>query len=57
MTSRLTLCLVGFDTYSGMSRTHAGTLRAESEPILSLQASLEDMATHWFNMKVTASQS
>lgn len=56
-TSGLTLCLVGFDIHSGMSRTRAGTLKVEPEPELSLQASLEGMATRWFDMKVTTSQS
>lgn len=45
-TRGLTLCLVGF-----------GTLKVKPEPESSLQASLEGMATHWFGMKVTASQS
>jgi signal transduction histidine kinase len=56
-TSGLTLCLLGFDVYSGTSGTRAGILEIEPEPELSLQASLEGMATHWFDMKVTASQS
>jgi signal transduction histidine kinase len=56
-TSGLTLCLLGFDVYSGMSGTRAGIRKVEPEPELSLQASLEGMATHWFDMKVTASQS
>lgn len=56
-TSGLTLGLVGFDVYSGISGRRAGILNVEPGPSLSLQASLEGMATHWFDMKVTASQS
>jgi hypothetical protein len=56
-TSGLMLCLLGFDTNSGMSGTRAGILKVEPEPKSSLQASLEGMATHWFDMEVTASQS
>jgi len=56
-TSGLTLCLLGFDVYSGMSGTRAGIGKVEPKPELSLQASLEGIATHWFDMKVTASQS
>lgn len=56
-TSGLALCLLGFDVYSGMSGTRAGIRKVEPEPELSLRASLEGMATHWFDMKVTASQS
>ncbi|KAH0562294.1 hypothetical protein GP486_003012 [Trichoglossum hirsutum] len=56
-TSGLNLCLVGFDVYSGISGTRLGFGRAGSLPALSLQASLEGMATQFFGMKVTASQS
>jgi signal transduction histidine kinase len=56
-TSGLMLCLLGFDANSGMSGTRAGILKVEPEPKSSLQASLEGMATHWFDMEVTASQS
>jgi hypothetical protein len=48
---------LGFDVYSGMSGTRAGIRKVEPEPELSLRASLEGMATHWFDMKVTVSQS
>jgi hypothetical protein len=56
-TSGLTLGLVGFDTASGISRTRAGIFKAEPEPSLSLQELLKSMATHWFGMKATASES
>ena len=56
-TSGLMLCLLGFDANPGMSGTRAGILKVEPEPKSSLQASLEGMATHWFDMEVTASQS
>ncbi|RFU26643.1 hypothetical protein B7463_g9706, partial [Scytalidium lignicola] len=56
-TSGLTLGLVGFQTSSGISGTHAGTLQVEPGLSLSLQASIERMATVWFGMKVTASES
>jgi signal transduction histidine kinase len=56
-TSGLTLGLVGFDVYSGVSGTRTGILKVEPEPSLSLKASLESMATSWFGMKVTASES
>jgi signal transduction histidine kinase len=56
-TSGLTLGLVGFDISSGISGTGAGTLKVEPELSLSLQASLKIMATHWFGMKVTTSES
>jgi signal transduction histidine kinase len=56
-TSGLTLGLVGFDVYSGISGTRTGIHKLEPEPSLSLKASLESMATLWFGMKVTASES
>ncbi|PVH70536.1 hypothetical protein DL98DRAFT_618851 [Cadophora sp. DSE1049] len=56
-TSGLTLGLVGFDISSGVSGTHAGTFKVEPELSLSLQASLKIMATHWFGVRVTASES
>ena len=56
-TSGLTLGLVGFDVDSGSSGTHASIPKVEPEPSLSLKASLESMTTHWFGMKVTASES
>jgi hypothetical protein len=55
-TSGLTLHLVGFDAYSGISETRAYTIN-EAEPSISLLASLKSMATHWFDMKVAVSQS
>lgn len=56
-TSGLTLGLVGFEVYSGISGSPAGILQVEPELSLSLKASLKSMATHWFGMKVTASES
>jgi signal transduction histidine kinase len=56
-TTGLTLGLVGFDVYSGISGTRAGIPKVEPELSLSLKASLKSMATHWFGMKVTASES
>jgi hypothetical protein len=56
-TSGLTLGLVGFDVYSGISGTRTGILKVELELSLSLKASLKSMGTHWFGMKVTASES
>jgi hypothetical protein len=56
-TSGLTVGLVGFDVYSGISGTRAGILKVEPELSVSLKASLKSMATHWFGMKVTASES
>jgi signal transduction histidine kinase len=55
-TAGLTLGLVGFDVYGGISET-GGILKIGQEPLLSLKASLEGIATCWFDMKVTASQS
>jgi hypothetical protein len=48
---------VGFDISSGVSGTRAGTFKVEPELSLSLQVSLKIMATHWFGMNVTASES
>ena len=48
---------MGFDISLGISGTRAGTFKVEPELLLSLQASLNIMATHWFGMKVTASES
>jgi signal transduction histidine kinase len=56
-TSRLNLCLVGFNVYSGISGTRLGLGQVGSLPALSLQASLERMATQFFGMKVNTSQS
>lgn len=56
-TRGLTLGLMGFNTSSGISRKRASTFEAEPELSLFLQASLKIMATHWFVMKVTASES
>ena len=56
-TSGLTLGLIGFDIHSSMPKTQASILNVESEPSLSLQSSLEGMATVWFDMKVTPSAS
>jgi hypothetical protein len=56
-TSGLTLGLVEFDVSLDISGTGAGTFKVEPELSLSLQASLRSMATHWFGMKVTASES
>jgi signal transduction histidine kinase len=57
-TSGLTLGLVGFDTYSSVSKTRAiNTLDVETEPLPSLRSSLQNMAAVWFDMKVAASAS
>jgi len=48
---------VGFDVYSDVSGTRLGLGQGGSLPALSLGASLEGMATQFFGMKVTASQS
>lgn len=56
-TSGLTLGPMGFDISSGISGARAGTFNVEPELLLSLQASLKIMATNWFGMKVTASES
>jgi signal transduction histidine kinase len=56
-TNGLTLGLMGFGVRSGISETDAGTLRVEPKPSITLQQSLEGMATYWFDMKVGASQS
>jgi hypothetical protein len=56
-TSGLTLGLVGFDVYSSISGTRTGIVKVEPEPSISLKASLKSMATHWFGMRVTASES
>ena len=56
-TSGLNLCLVGFDVYSGISGTRSGLGQVGPLPALSLQASIEGMATQFFGMKVSTSQS
>ncbi|KAH9204266.1 hypothetical protein DL95DRAFT_529330 [Leptodontidium sp. 2 PMI_412] len=56
-TSGLTLGLVGFDIPSDISGTRTGILKVEGELSLSLRASLQIIATHWFGMKVTVSES
>ncbi|KIN05319.1 hypothetical protein OIDMADRAFT_177547 [Oidiodendron maius Zn] len=56
-TSGLSLGLVGFQNApSGTSATHASTPGFKPES-LSLQSSLKSMATAWFDMKVTTSES
>jgi hypothetical protein len=56
-TKRTDLVLVGFHTGPDASSLPMETRNAEPEPLLSLQASIERMATHWFGMKVTTSLS
>jgi hypothetical protein len=55
-TSGLNLGLVGFDDNLGIPDRRAGDGKAKPEPSLFLLASLGGMATHWFDMKVTAPQ-
>jgi signal transduction histidine kinase len=55
-TDGLTLGLVGFDAKSDAPKRHAGDRKDEPDPSLLLSASFNDMATHWFDMKVTAPQ-
>ncbi|PGH06240.1 hypothetical protein AJ80_08209 [Polytolypa hystricis UAMH7299] len=57
VTNGLVLGLVGFEAHPEIPGRHAGDLKAEVEPSVSLQASFEAMATHWFDMKVAAPQS
>jgi signal transduction histidine kinase len=56
-TSGLKLGHMGFDVYPGISGTRGGILKVEPELSLSLKSSLESMATHWFGMEVTRSES
>ncbi|OBT44393.1 hypothetical protein VE00_07055 [Pseudogymnoascus sp. WSF 3629] len=56
-THGLTLGLVGFHASLNTCGTPASSLQVEPELALSIRASLESMATLWFGMKVTASES
>ncbi|RDL38283.1 Uncharacterized protein BP5553_02623 [Venustampulla echinocandica] len=56
-TSGLTLGLVGFHASSSIPGARAGTVKVKPELDLPLQESLENMATDWFDMKVTAPES
>lgn len=53
----LTLGLVGFHPPSSVPRTGASAFKVDPELPSSLQASLESMATVWFGMNVTTSES
>jgi signal transduction histidine kinase len=52
MTSGLVLGLVGFEAHP-----HIPGRKVEAEPSVSLRASFEGMATHWFDLRVAAPQS
>jgi signal transduction histidine kinase len=56
-TSGLTLGLVGFHPPSSVSGTGSSAFKVDLELLSSLQASLKSMATVWFGMNVTTSES
>ncbi|KAI9774973.1 MAG: hypothetical protein M1840_000189 [Geoglossum simile] len=56
-TSGRTLCLVGFNISPDTPVSPMESRNAQPEPLLSLQASIEGMATRWFGMKVATSPS